>query len=320
MQRPIFAKSLAGDRGTLMKLFKKIASSPILILVCLAMLSQGCGRRTYPPLTLPSGLPSSGPSSLPSTSPTPAQIPTPFPPSSVSIFDQISLLAERSDCSRANWRDRGSAPMGYIKGLAISYARSFCRFKMGSPIGQIMASANTDNTFKDALAYYGFRTNPGIGALRAVYTLGIGLGMRESSGSYCEGWDRSAGSNRPSSAAEAGAFQMSYDAISATPELRALYDEYRASPERCLLDVFKEGAHCRHSTILGTGEGAAFQAFNLSCPAFATEFAMISLRVNRRHFGPINRKEAQVLPACSDLVQDVEALILTGSNACEDLR
>ena len=191
-----------------------------------------------------------------------------------------------------------------------------------------MAMADSNNDAKDALTHYqsNFVSLPistksaGQEPLRAVYTLGIGLGMRESSGSYCEGWDRSAGSSRPSSAAEAGAFQTSYDSMGSSPELGKLYSEYKATTGRCLLDVFKEGASCSSLSNLGTGAGADYQAFNKSCPAFATEYAMTMLRIQRSHYGPINRKEAEVIPACNQMLKEVQDLVNNDSYACDDLQ
>lgn len=158
--------------------------------------------------------------------------------------------------------------------------------------------------------------------LRApFFTIGLGLGMRESSGAYCVGWDTSAGSRRPSSAGEAGVFQTSYDSINASPVLRKLYDEYRSAPERCYLDTFKEGAQCRAQSILGTGAGAEFQAFNKSCPAFATEYAMVLLRVLRSHFGPINRRAAELRPECDAMLSDVQRVVERDpASVCAELR
>lgn len=244
---------------------------------------------------------------------------------------QIEDTAARSSCSSYSWRNRGRAPAGYIKGVSLSFARSLCRLKASntpSVLAKLLSAASTGNSSKDALTYYQsifsslqMKTNTaGEDSLRALYTLGFGLGMRESSGAYCVGWDTSAGGNRPSSAGEAGAFQTSYDSIGANPELMKLYREYQASPGRCQLDVFKEGATCRPQRVLGTGAGADFQAFNKACPAFATEYAMTLLRVLRQHFGPINRKEAQVIPACNSLLQKVQQIVEASPQAvCQEL-
>lgn len=157
-------------------------------------------------------------------------------------------------------------------------------------------------------------------ALRALYTLGMGLGMRESSGAYCEGWDKAAGVNRTSAEAEAGLFQTSYDSMGVSTELRRLYDEYRSDASRCLLNVFKQGASCKPQNILGTGAGAEYQVFNKQCPAFATEYAMTMLRLNRTHYGPINRQDAEVIPACNSLLKSVQMLIENDpENLCTEI-
>jgi hypothetical protein len=237
-----------------------------------------------------------------------------------SYAQQIKTLASKSACTSYSWKNRGRAPAGYIKGMALSFARSVCRVKVESPIpavARILSAPSSGVTGKDALAYYastfsslGIKIkSPGEDAVRAVYSLGIGLGMRESSGKYCEGWDRSAGSRRSSAEGEAGLFQVSYDSMGMSTELRKLYQEYQASPSRCNLAVFKEGASCSSQSVLGTGAGATYQAFNKSCPAFAAEYAMTVLRLHRTHFGPINRKEAQVVSSCGTLLTNVQNLI-----------
>ncbi|MBC7539934.1 MAG: hypothetical protein H7281_14020 [Bacteriovorax sp.] len=276
---------------------------------------------TTPITPTPTPLPTSTPS--PSPTPTPPVVTNPGGP----YIEQIKTLAGNSTCANTSWAGRGKAPAGYIKGVTLSYARSLCRLKANSSLSKIMSAASSGNAAKDALAHYDsvFATLPisvavaGQEPLRALYTLGLGLGMRESSGSFCEGYDRSAGSNRPSSAVEAGAFQTSYDSMTASPELSKLYAEYKATPERCFLDVFKQGTNCGTTSTLGSGEGAVYQKLNLSCPAFATEYAMTVLRILRGHYGPINRKEAQVIPACNQLLKSVQDLIDNDPYACKDI-
>lgn len=242
--------------------------------------------------------------------------------------DAIKQLAKGSSCANYSWKNRGRAPVGYINGVAISFARSLCRLKANTAVASIIGAPDTNNASKDALTHYqsNFVSLPiqtkaaGVEPLRAVYTLGFGLGMRESSGSYCEGWDRSAGSNRPASSGEAGVYQTSYDSMGSSLALPMLYNEYKATPGRCLLNVFKEGVSCSSMSNLGTGAGADYQAFNKSCPAFATEYAMVMLRVQRSHYGPINRKEAEVIPACDQLLKKVQSLVDSNPYACDDLR
>ena len=156
--------------------------------------------------------------------------------------------------------------------------------------------------------------------MRADYVLGIGDGMRESSGAYCEGWDTSAGSNRPADTGEAGLFQVSYDSFNTIPELQRLYNEYQADTSRCLLDVFSQGVSCDPQGPLGTGGAADFQVFNKTCPAFATEYAMALFRVLRSYSGPIDRYEADVQPSCDSMLQQVQTIVQNNSTAaCAEL-
>jgi hypothetical protein len=253
--------------------------------------------------------------------------PSPITQNGGAYADTIKQMVSGSSCSSYSWKNRGRAPAGYVKGVALSFARSLCRLKTNSIISSIMSGAETHNDAKDALTHYqsNFKSLPiplaiaGVDPLRAVYTLGIGLGMRESSGSYCEGWDRSAGPNRASSAGEAGLFQTSYDSMASSLELSKLYTEYKKSPARCLLDVFKQGVSCSSMSNLGSGAGADYQAFNKACPAFATEYAITMLRIQRSHYGPINRKEAEVIPACNQMLKNVQDLVENDPYACQDL-
>ena len=243
--------------------------------------------------------------------------------------EQIKSIAASSSCASYSWAGRGKAPSGYIKGMALTYARSYCRLKTSeaaptSIIKVLSGSAGSSTT--DALALFASTfsshsmdvNTAGVGPLRSLYTLGIGLGMRESSGKYCEGRDMSA-SNTSASTAEAGMFQTSYDSMSASAELSKLYAEYKANPNKCFLDTFKAGVSCGSSSIAGTGAGADYQAFNKSCPSFAAEYAMIMLRVRRNHYGPINRKEAEVTPVCNQMLKKVEDFIEDDLNACSDI-
>lgn len=256
----------------------------------------------------------------------------PLPPTQYGLYvDQVRELARNSNCAKYSFKNRGRAPAGYISGLAVTYAKSFCRLKQSSKLSQSvmsqMAKLATKDSRKDALAHYAssfdqFNLNlnsSGAIPLHAIYTLGMGLGMRETSGKYCEGWDRSAGADRTSKEAEAGLFQTSLDSLPITKELDLLYSHYKSHPEKCFLDIFQEGVKCNSLSNLGTGkEGLEYQKFNKACPAFATEYAMIMLRVARTHYGPINRKEAEVVPACFSLLSKVSEIIENDpQNSCE---
>ena len=113
---------------------------------------------------------------------------------------------------------------------------------------------------------------PGADTLRHLFVLLIGLGMRESSGRYCEGRDRSA-DNITADTAEAGLFQMSWDAHTASPLIRKLFDDFSQTTDDTL-GIFQEGVNVRHGDLAnyGEGDGAAFQQLCKTHPLFAVEW------------------------------------------------
>jgi hypothetical protein len=232
-------------------------------------------------------------------------------------FDQILHIAEESSIASFRWKDRGVAPRGYVKGMSVVYARLYCKLKAGDPGALEMAKPDTSNPDRDALTWYAALFNDvgmdnhtaGVSTLRHLFVLLIGLGMRESSGRHCEGRDRSA-SNVTADTAEAGLFQSSFNASHANELLPQLFQHYLRHPSG-FGEIFKEGVACRPSDLenFGTGGGKEFQPLSKECPAFAAEFAAIGLRHLRKHWGPINRKEAQLVPECDAMLRSVQEIV-----------
>jgi hypothetical protein len=238
----------------------------------------------------------------------------PIEPSDQSeAISTITRIAEESAAADIRWKDRGPAPRGYIKGMALVFARCYCKLQAGDPVAIAMAKANTGNTDRDALAWYAQKLHnaglnvdaSGVATLRHLFVLLIGLGMRESSGRYCEGRDRSA-DNVKAETAEAGLFQTSFNARSASSLLPTIFQSYTNDPAG-FLEIFREGVKSTEADLnnFGTGAGQAFQKLSKESPAFATEFAAIVLRNQRSHWGPINRKEVEIKPACNDMLKEV---------------
>lgn len=248
------------------------------------------------------------------------------PPTSTPIdtsdFEFENMIAN-SSCAKKQWTGRGQMPAGTTKGLTLSFARSLCRQRAGQSVGALLSKPNTGGDSKDVVSWYnsnftakGMTNETPEKVLRHLYTLGFGLSMRESSGSICEGRDTTA-SNTSSDTAEAGLFQTSWNSNTASSELRGLFAEYSAHPDKCLLSVFKESDNCAATSNFGSGDGLAFQKLAKSCPAFAAEYAMVTLRVLRKHYGPINRKEAELSSECNDMLYEVEKVLTP--EACEKL-
>ena len=212
---------------------------------------------------------------------------------------EILLIASTSNISQYQWKNRGKAPLGYIKGMAMAYAQELCNPTASS--NEPLGSANTD-----ALAYYGIARSS-----LNTYAFLMGLGMRESSGKHCTGRDQSA-SNTSSVSAEAGMFQTSYDAGTA----KDIMPNYKA---KCFLEVFKENVSCSESNWknYGSGVGFEFQKKSKECPTFAAVVAAKTIRTKRAHYGPINRKEVEFKQEAVDMLSKVGDIVSRNPNVCK---
>jgi hypothetical protein len=247
-------------------------------------------------------------------------------PSPSGTIHQIMDIAANSEIAGYRWKDRGPAPKGYITGMAVAYARVYCKWKSGDVFAREMAKANTGDDSRDALAWYHpefLKTGmdnaaDGTDTLRHLFVLLTGLGMRESSGQYGEGRDMAA-SNTTGETAEAGLFQTSYNARHDHPLLPKLFAKYANSAD--LMDIFKVGVRYRdeHFENYGRGKGREFQQLTKACPAFAVEFAALGLRNVRTHWGPVNRKEAELRMECDQMLKNVQDAV-DHFNLCPLLR
>ena len=95
--------------------------------------------------------------------------------------------------------------------------------------------------------------------------------------------------------AEAGAFQYSYNSINAASELKDLFYNYRGKyPRVC------------SSKNWGDGIGFEFQKLSKENPEFSIKYAARLIRVLRKHFGPINRREVEYVPACREMLSKIK--------------
>lgn len=228
-------------------------------------------------------------------------------------LEQITSIAAASPIARHSWTNRGVAPAGYIKGMTVVYARVFCKLKAGDPAAVEMAKANTGSSDHDALAWYEQQfqdlgmdnSAAGPDTLRHLFTLMIGMGMRESSGQYCVGRDTTA-TNMTADTAEAGLFQTSFNARIASPLMSQLFTSYANSTD--FLEIFQQGVRCKPADLenFGDGDGQEFQRLSKACPAFAAEFTAVGLRNIRKHWGTINSHASEVLPDCDAMLLAVQ--------------
>lgn len=229
----------------------------------------------------------------------------------------ILTLAEKSQCAAHKWKwKKGAdrAPVGFIKGVALTFAKSYCEHRAGGSSAVAVMQQPLGSAMRDALRdYQSIATIPSATALQrleSVYTLALGLGMRESSGrtTISAPYD-SANPNPDSSTGEAGLYQTSYNSTSKSEWLPKLTGQYRHAPEKCYFDVFTEGTGTKITPPIGSGEGAEFQQLTKSCPAFATEYVMVMMRVSRRHYGPLKIHSAEFENKCLAMFRAIEPIV-----------
>lgn len=235
----------------------------------------------------------------------------------IDLAKQVAEMAAYSEIAEYNWPDRGSAPAGYIPGMAQAYALAVTLHRDRDSAALLMARAETGNTDTDALAWLAndfaavgmSNARSGLDTLRHLFVLLIGLGMRESSGKYCEGRDMSA-TNMTADTCEAGLFQTSWDIRSASEELPDLLEDYWQDPNG-FLDTFRKGItpSTNNLQVYGIGDGACYQFLAKYSPAFAVLTTAVGLRTRRQHWGPINRKEVDLRKEVDELLMDVQDMV-----------
>lgn len=248
-------------------------------------------------------------------------LPPPAPPPGALTYEQcaaISKIANESDIADYSWDDRGQAPVGFTQGMALAFAQTYLKLQANHPAAREMAKARTSSdkdVFNEYLAEFRAKgmnnEHDGIDTLRHLYALMLGSGMRESSGRHCEGRDLSA-ENTSSDEAEAGLFQTSYNAHSASdPEFDQLMAEYQRELSPGYLEAFAEGVTCSSSEwdSYGSGAGLEFQDLCKNAPAFAVETHALTLRNLCNHYGPIIRHEVELVTEADEMLKAVQAYI-----------
>jgi len=241
--------------------------------------------------------------------------------------DKVLAAVAASSVPDINWKDRGQAPVGYANGMALAYALVFRNWTHNDRFAVKMARANTGDDSADALSWYNSNfaalgmdnSKDGRDTLRHLFVLMYGLGMRESSGKFCEGRDQSA-DNTSADSAEAGLFQTSYDARYGCPDITTLLSVYKEMPDdpQELGPTFHEEVTCSSQDLAnyGSGDGERFQYYQKASPMLAVEAAGVAMREiggDDGHWGPIRRKEVELKSAVDDLFGEIERIVEGGA-------
>jgi uncharacterized protein (TIGR02594 family) len=234
-----------------------------------------------------------------------------------SLIEAIMAAADDSSLMKHVWQDRGRAPEGYIKGMALAFGVAVAELNAGNAAAIEAAKAQSPDAETDALAWYSTQfdaagmdnSQDGVVTLRHLFVLLIGLGMRESSGLYYCGRDTTA-ANVTAETAESGLFQTSWNIKSASPHIGDLFAAYWADPNGWL-PVFSEELNPTAAGLqnFGSGEGAAYQWLAKYSPTFAALVTALGLRKRRKHWGPISRKECELATDANELLLKVQKLV-----------
>lgn len=180
-------------------------------------------------------------------------------------------------------------------------------------------------------------------AMANSYSLLYSLGRAESDGFANEGEDMSASRGRPVSAIESGMFQVSYDVMSSDPRFDGLRQYWLSSVSslrslasaggsgalaaQCGIDTDRISGLKWHKKLEGGSEPAetlfnefqvggscietafepakCFRALNRFCPQFTVDFNVVGIRLNRPHWGPLNRYA--IKPSCGTIFSNLHA-------------
>lgn len=227
---------------------------------------------------------------------------------------EITEIAETSAIAEYSWDDRSEAPLGYTAGVALCFALAVQALAEDDEAALTMAQADMNDADTDALSYYRSKfqslgmhnDETGIDTLRHLFVMLLGLGMRESSGKYCEGRDMSA-ENTSADEAEAGMFQTSWNIRSCCSEIPPLLDMFWENPNG-FLKTFQKDV-CPDSNDLGNygdGDGARYQFLSKFAPAFHAYVTAIGMRYLRQHWGPINRNEVEIREEADTMLLEVQ--------------
>lgn len=227
---------------------------------------------------------------------------------------KLIATAGASRIARYSWTARGVVPIGYVKGMAMAYAFFYCKLILKEPGAVQMArAANAKDSANDALAFFQSQFDAakmdngpdGEATLRRLFVLLYYLGIRESSGRYCEGRDTAA-----SGSVSAGLFQTDYSIATKVDSIDALMIAYAGST--ALLDIFKEGVIARDDDLrsdFGTAPARGFQRLSKACPAFAIEVAAIGVRAAKDHWGPLAHKNIEIRAECDEMFKAIKDVV-----------
>lgn len=248
----------------------------------------------------------------------------------------IPSIVDKAGISKMRWENgnRGQAPYGYYYGMSLTFASLYEGLKKGDNIAKELAKPLGKDRDKDSLLRFkellsaetANALDTDVDRLRGLFVLLFGLGLMESNGRHCCGWDQGklkgwgdpAKIKKPTAEnSEAGLFQTSYDIRTAPPLasqkiLLEIYQKYQLTQDD-RATLFAKGAHCslQDAENYGDGEGKEFQRLSKLYPSFTVEFTGVCIRSVARHWNPIihvgdTKEGLQIKKECDMLLKQIQ--------------
>lgn len=247
-----------------------------------------------------------------------ARTPEVGPALSPALIAEIVRIVEKSKVVKHVWPGREVAKIGYVNGMACTFASFYVRLLSSDKVVAELTKPRSKNVCKDVLAWYGEEfenagmdnSRGGAEVLRHLFVFMFGLGMRESSGSYCRGRVQPVAGTGSAETAPAGLFQTSFQLRTSHPLLTRVIAKYSVDTAG-FLDVFREDVVCKASDWenYGAGKGLEFQRLTKACPAFAVEYAGLVLRHRRDHWQTVTQRQVPLVVSCDRMLRQVQGLV-----------
>lgn len=313
-----------------MRRHKKITSETKIFLACLILLGA---------FVLLTCRASFGFSKAPPKVETPVPTPKPSPSPVADLeLDQAKALifavVDSDDCSKERYlwgkpeKDQYSkAPKGYSRGLALSVAQVAC-----SPESDVykVATAPLGSASKDVLAHYGVTAETPSLRLSNTAAIMIGSNLKESSWRPCVGRDVNAKASDvqgclhgSGSTCEAGLDQGSYNSVGKTGPQRDLFNSFSSYPKGCFRPEYYGSITCTDANWKNHGsdpKAVQYQKMAKECPGYTVQAGFMRFRELRTHYGPLNRKTAELKKSCVARFEKVQKLVADTPAICKVLR
>lgn len=225
-------------------------------------------------------------------------------------------------------------PKGYGRGLALTVAQVACDPQ--SDLYKVATKAVGD-AGTDALAHYGVTAENQSLRLSNTAALMIGSNLRESSWRPCVGRDVGAKESdvkgclngtyngvkytSSGSTCEAGLDQGSYNSV-VPGVLRDLFNAFADYPKGCFKTEFYGSTTCTAANWQNHGsdpKALQYQQMAKECPGYTVQSGFARFRTNRKHYGPLNTKKAELKKSCVARFEKVQKLVKEKPAICAAL-